>query len=103
MRDCVPRYQGYFCVIDIDGINEMILSEAYSSWYSIHSRSTKIYRDLRKVYWWNDMRKDIAKFVAECPSCQQLKVEYQILGGVMQDIENPPWKWEDMNMDFIIT
>ncbi|WMV26151.1 hypothetical protein MTR67_019536 [Solanum verrucosum] len=35
-----------------------------------------MYHDLRKVYWWNDMKKDIAGFVAKCSNCQQVKAEH---------------------------
>ncbi|WMV50195.1 hypothetical protein MTR67_043580 [Solanum verrucosum] len=38
---------------------------------------TKMYLDLWEVYWWNDMNKDIAEFMAKCPNCQQVKVENQ--------------------------
>ncbi|KAH0691243.1 hypothetical protein KY285_018431 [Solanum tuberosum] len=69
--------------------------------FSIHPGSTKMYRDLREVYWWNDMKKGIAEFVAKCPNCQQVKVEHQRPGGLAQNIELPEWKWEMINMDFI--
>ncbi|XP_070037267.1 uncharacterized protein [Nicotiana tomentosiformis] len=45
--------------------------------------------------------KDIAEFVAQCPICQQLKIEHQKPGGLMQAIEILTWKWEVINMDFI--
>ena len=47
------------------------------------------------------MKKDIAEFVAQCPNCQQVKIEHQKPGGVLQEIEIPTWKWEMINMDFI--
>ncbi|KAH0633127.1 hypothetical protein KY284_035913 [Solanum tuberosum] len=69
--------------------------------YSIHPGATKMYRDLREVYWWNGMKRDIADFVAKCPNCQQVKVEHQKPGGMTQEIDIPTWKWEVINMDFI--
>ena len=69
--------------------------------YSIHPRSTKMYHDLNCLYWWDGMKKDIAEFVAQCPNCQQVKIEHQKPGGLLQDIEIPTWKWEMINMDFI--
>ncbi|XP_070020618.1 uncharacterized protein [Nicotiana sylvestris] len=63
--------------------------------------STKMYHDLKEVYWWNDMKKSIADFVARCPNCQQVKVEHQSPSGLTQNIEIPIWKWEMINMDFI--
>ncbi|WMV55142.1 hypothetical protein MTR67_048527 [Solanum verrucosum] len=61
-----------------------------------------MYQDLRKVYYWNRMKKEIAEFKAKCPNCQQVKVEHQKLGGLSQDISIPTWKCEDLNMDFIV-
>lgn len=48
------------------------------------------------------MKKSIAEFVAQCPNCQQVKIEHQKPGGLLQNIEIPTWKWEVINMDFII-
>ena len=49
--DGVLRYQGRLCVPNMDGLRELILEEAHSSQYSIHPGSTKMYRDLRDIYW----------------------------------------------------
>ena len=76
--DGALRYQGRLCVPDIDELRSMILIEAHNSSYSINPGSTKMYRDLREVYWWNGINKDIAEFVAKCPNCQQVKVEHQM-------------------------
>ncbi|WMV30381.1 hypothetical protein MTR67_023766 [Solanum verrucosum] len=62
----------------------------------------KMYRDLREVYWWNGMKKDTSKFVTKYPNRQQVKDEHQEPGGLSQDISIPTWKWEDLNMDFIV-
>ena len=61
-----------------------------------------MYRDLKDVYWWNGMKKDIAEFVAKCPNCQQVKIEHQKPGGLAKDIEIPTWKWEAINMVFVV-
>ncbi|XP_019234434.1 PREDICTED: transcription factor PCF7-like [Nicotiana attenuata] len=83
-------------------LRDRIMSEAHYSWYSIHPGSTKMYHDIKDVYWWSDMKKNIAEYVAQCPSCQQVKIEHQKPGGLMQTIEIPTWKWEAINMDFIM-
>ena len=48
------------------------------------------------------MKKDIADFVAKCPNCQQVKVEHQKSGGLLQEIQVPTWKWEDININFVV-
>ena len=100
--DLVLRYHGRLCVPDVAGFREQILEKAHGSQYSIHLGATKMYRDLREVYWWNGMKKDIASFVAKCRNCQQVKVEHQRPGGSLQDIPIPTWKWEEVNMDFVV-
>ena len=48
------------------------------------------------------MKRDIAYFVSKCLNCQQVKVEHQKQGGTTQEIDIPTFKWDVMNMDFII-
>ena len=60
-----------------------------------------MYRDLREVYWWDGMKRDIVDFVSKCPDCQQIKVEHQKPGGITQDIDIPTWTWDVINIDFI--
>ena len=47
------------------------------------------------------MKRDIANFVAQCLNCQQVKIERQKPGGLLQAMEIPTWKWELINMDFV--
>lgn len=61
-----------------------------------------MYSDLWYVYRWNGMKKDIEVFVADCQNCQQVKVENQKPWGLFQYISIPTWKWEDINMDYIV-
>jgi hypothetical protein len=67
------------CVPDIPEIKELILKEAHETPYSIHPGSTKMYMDLKELFWWNNMKQEIAKFVSECHTCQRVKAEHQIL------------------------
>jgi hypothetical protein len=40
-----------------------------------------MYRDLKGYFWWNGMKRDVAKFVERCSTCQQVKAEHQRLAG----------------------
>ncbi|XP_055826385.1 uncharacterized protein LOC129894762 [Solanum dulcamara] len=53
-----------------------------------------MYHDLKCLYWWDDMKKDIAEFVAQCPNCQQVKVEHPKPRGLLQEMDIPTWKWD---------
>jgi len=35
----------------------------------MHPRSTKMYKDLKTTYWWNKMKREIAKYMEQCPMC----------------------------------
>jgi hypothetical protein len=61
-KDClvVPK--------DFD-LRHKIMDEAHCSRYSIHPGTNKMYQDLKKNFWWTRMKREIAKYVAECDSC----------------------------------
>jgi hypothetical protein len=63
-------YKGRICVPNVKELNDKILREAHESAYSIHPRENKMYHDLNATYWWYDMKRDIAKYVALCNTYQ---------------------------------
>ncbi|WVZ50877.1 hypothetical protein U9M48_002086 [Paspalum notatum var. saurae] len=92
-RLCVPRNEN---------IREVILTEAHCTKYSIHPGSTKMYQDLKKLFWWRRMKRDIAEFVARCDVCSRIKAEKQRPASLLKPLEIPMWKWEKITMDFIV-
>ena len=50
----------------------------------------------------NGLKKDIVEFLSKCSNCQQVKVKHQRPGGLTQDIAISTWKWEDVNLDFVV-
>ncbi|XP_070025884.1 uncharacterized protein [Nicotiana sylvestris] len=58
------RYRGRLCVPNVARLRRQVMGETHYSLYSIHPGATKMYHDIREVYWWNEMEKDIAEFVA---------------------------------------
>jgi LPS O-antigen subunit length determinant protein (WzzB/FepE family) len=71
---------------------EQIMIEAHDSRYSIHPGSTKMYKDLKTRYWWKDMRRDIAHYVACCDTCNKVKIEHQKPASLLKPLEIPIWK-----------
>ena len=47
------------------------------------------------------MKSDVAKFVAKCLTCHQVKAEPQKPAGTLQPLPIPEWKWEHITMDFV--
>nr|GEZ88625.1 reverse transcriptase domain-containing protein [Tanacetum cinerariifolium] len=80
---------------------DMIMHESHKSKYSIHSGSDKMYQDLKKLYWWLNMKADIATFVSKCLACAKVKVEHQKPSSLLQQPKIPEWKWEKITMDFV--
>jgi hypothetical protein len=50
-------------------LKKKILDEAHLSKFSMHPRSTKMYHDLKPLYWWTRMKREIAQYVSECDTC----------------------------------
>ncbi|XP_042404664.1 uncharacterized protein LOC121994816 [Zingiber officinale] len=95
-------FRGRLCVPESHPVQEDLLREAHRSRFAIHPGGTRMYRDLRRSYWWNGMKKDIATFVAQCLVYQQIKAEHQRPARLLQKIEIPEWKWEHITMDFVV-
>ncbi|XP_017976422.1 PREDICTED: uncharacterized protein LOC108661938 [Theobroma cacao] len=90
------------CVPKDDQLRWAILEEAHSLAYALHPESTKMYKTIKKSYWWPGIKRDITKFVMKCLTCQQIKVEYQKPSGTLQPLPIPEWKWEHVTMDFVL-
>jgi hypothetical protein len=61
-----------------------------------------MYQDLRQNFWWIRMKREIAKDVSECDTCQRVKASHLKIYGTLQPLSIPSWKWEDISMDFIV-
>ncbi|GKA71702.1 putative reverse transcriptase domain-containing protein [Tanacetum coccineum] len=57
--------------------------------------------DLKKLYWWPNMKAIIAKYVGKCLACFRVKEECQNPSGLLVQPDIPMWKWERITMDFI--
>ncbi|GJT54233.1 putative reverse transcriptase domain-containing protein [Tanacetum coccineum] len=79
----------------------VIMDEAHKSKYSVHPGADKMYHDLRDMYWWPGMKRDIATYVSKCLTCSKVKAEHQRPSGLLQQPEIPEWKWDKITMDFI--
>ncbi|KAL4028533.1 hypothetical protein IC575_011730 [Cucumis melo] len=94
-------FERRLCVPSDSAVKTKLLSEAHSSPFSMHPGSTKMYQDLKRVYWWRNMKREVAEFVSKCLVCQQVKAPRQKPAGLLQPLSIPEWKWENVSMDFI--
>nr|GEY27677.1 putative reverse transcriptase domain-containing protein [Tanacetum cinerariifolium] len=79
----------------------MIMDEARATRYSVHLETDKMYYDLRDVYYWTCMKRDISTYVSKCLTCPKVKTKHQRPSGLLKQPEIPEWKWGKITMDFI--
>ena len=100
-KNSIMRFGDRVCVPDVVEIEKSILEEGHRSGMSIHPGATKMCHDLKKLFWWPGMKKEIAEFVYACLICQKSKIEHQKPSGFMQTMFVPEWKWDSIFMDFV--
>nr|GFC87950.1 reverse transcriptase domain-containing protein [Tanacetum cinerariifolium] len=61
----------------------VIMYESHKSKYSIHPGSDKMYPYMKKLYWWPNMKDDIATYVRKCLTCAKVKAEHQRPSGLL--------------------
>ncbi|GJV77958.1 putative reverse transcriptase domain-containing protein [Tanacetum coccineum] len=90
-----PRAEGTLCLNNQSWIScfgdlrALIMHESHKSKYSIHPGSDKMYQDLKKLYWWPNMKVEIAMYVSKCLMCAKVKIEYQKPSGLLVQPEIP--------------
>ncbi|GJV66635.1 putative reverse transcriptase domain-containing protein [Tanacetum coccineum] len=82
-------------------LRTVIMHESHKSKYSIHPGSDKMYQDMKKLYWWPNMKADIATYVSKCPTCAKVKEDHQRPSGLLVQPDIPQWKWDNIMMDFV--
>nr|GFB88371.1 putative reverse transcriptase domain-containing protein [Tanacetum cinerariifolium] len=82
-------------------LESVIMHDSYKSKYSIHSGPDKMNQDMKKLYWWPNMKADIATYVSKCLTCTKVKAEHQKPSGLLIQPKIPEWKWDNITMDFV--
>ncbi|GJQ89634.1 putative reverse transcriptase domain-containing protein [Tanacetum coccineum] len=83
-------------------LRTVIMHESHKSKYSIHPGSDKMYQDMKKLYWWPNMKANIATYVSKCLTCAKVKAEHQRPSGLLVQPDIPQWKWDNITMDFVM-
>ncbi|GJS57891.1 putative nucleotidyltransferase, ribonuclease H [Tanacetum coccineum] len=102
-----PRADGTLCLNGrswlpcYGNLRTVIMHESHKLNYSVHPGSEKMYQDMKKLYWWPNMKVDIATYVSKCSTCAKVKVEHQRPSGLLVQPEIPQWKWDNITIDFI--
>ncbi|GJV30046.1 putative reverse transcriptase domain-containing protein [Tanacetum coccineum] len=94
-----PRADGTLCFNGrswlpcYGNLRTVIMHESHKSKYSIHPGSDKMYQDMKKLYWWPNMKANIATYVSKCLTCAKVKAEHQRPSGLLVQPDIPQWKW----------
>ncbi|GKD42829.1 putative reverse transcriptase domain-containing protein, partial [Tanacetum coccineum] len=102
-----PRADGTLCLENTSwlpcfgDLRDLIMHESHMSKYSIHPGSDKMYQNLKKLYWWPNMKAYITTYISKCLTCLKVKAEHQKPSGLLVQPVIPQWKWERITTDFI--
>nr|GEY67056.1 reverse transcriptase domain-containing protein [Tanacetum cinerariifolium] len=103
--DLMPTKLGSFdVVIGARAIGAaLVIKSIWNSTWRTGGRpgSDKMYQDLKKLYWWPNMKAIIVEYVSKCLTCSRVKVECQKPSGLLIQPEIPIWRWERITMDFV--
>ncbi|GJX86077.1 putative reverse transcriptase domain-containing protein [Tanacetum coccineum] len=84
-----PRADGTLCLNNrswlpcYGDLRALIMHESHKSKYSVHPGSDKMYQDMKKLYWWPNMKADIATYVRKCLTCLKVKAKHQKPSGLL--------------------
>ncbi|GJS90541.1 putative reverse transcriptase domain-containing protein [Tanacetum coccineum] len=62
----------------------VIIHELHKAKYSIHHGSDKMYHELKKLYWWPNIKSKIATYVSKCLTCAKVKAKHQKPSGLLE-------------------
>ncbi|GJY25754.1 putative reverse transcriptase domain-containing protein, partial [Tanacetum coccineum] len=77
---CIKKRRWLPC---LGGLRDLIMHESHKSKYYIHLGSDKMYHDLKKLYWWPNMKENIATYISKCLTCAKVKAKYQKPSGLL--------------------
>ncbi|GKB94803.1 putative reverse transcriptase domain-containing protein [Tanacetum coccineum] len=87
-----PRTDGTLCLNGRSWLpcyrdwQTMIMHDSHKSKYSIHPGSDKMYQDMKKLYWWPNMKAYISTYVSKCLTYANVKAEHQRPSGLLTKV-----------------
>ena len=94
-------YKDHLYIYKESQLKQKVLMELHTSPIGGHSGFLKTYHRVKKEFFWEGLKNDVQRFVAECLVCQQNKVEIVKTQGLLQPLNIPCQCWEEVPTDFI--
>ncbi|XP_017613483.1 uncharacterized protein LOC108458582 [Gossypium arboreum] len=69
-------FRGRMCIPKDEDLRQSILQEAHSSLYAMHPGRKKMYQNLRELYWWLGIKREVMEFISKCLFYQKVKAEH---------------------------
>lgn len=92
LEDEILYFRDRLCVPNVGHFKNQIMIEVHHTRYSMHPSSTKMYQNLRGRFWWNNMKREVAGFVARCLTCQKVKAKHRKHPRLLKPLKRPKWK-----------
>nr|GEX36569.1 reverse transcriptase domain-containing protein [Tanacetum cinerariifolium] len=102
-----PRADGTLCLNGrswlpyYGDLRTVIMHASHKSKYFIHPGSNKMYQDIKRLYWWPNMKADIATYVIKCLTCAKVMAKHQRPSGFLVQPKIPEWMWDNITIDFV--
>jgi hypothetical protein len=99
--DGILRYKNKVYVPNSMELRSAILKEMHNVPYAGNLGYQKTISAVKRQYYWPDMKREIAGYIAKCLECKKVNAEHRYPTGLLQPLSIPEWKWEVVTMDFI--
>ncbi|GJS18604.1 putative reverse transcriptase domain-containing protein [Tanacetum coccineum] len=100
-----PRANGTLCLNNrswlpyYGDLRTFDMHESHKSKYCVHLGFDKMYQDMKKLYWWPNMKADISTYVSKCLTCLKVKLN-TITSSLLVQPEITQWKREQYHHGF---
>ncbi|CAN0860162.1 Transposon Tf2-6 polyprotein [Linum grandiflorum] len=95
------RYKGTICVGKGGTLRKQLLELFHASPVGGHSGMQATYQRVKQYFYWEGMKTEVTKLVAECDICKRCKAENVPYPGLLQPLPVPDQAWKHISMDFI--
>jgi len=85
-EDGTIRFHNQVCIPAVEELKRKILDEGHNTPHSIHTVGNKLYKDLKQTFWWSNMKREVADYVARCLTCQRVKIEHRRPARLLQPL-----------------